>query len=144
MQNCDAVRMFQDQKQAVSADTRVNTEIEFEFHRQTGNDARRLLLVDPQIRQCHFPTRGSLIVFEILMISADAFLETSESLHAPLLQIDATGAERLDRGHVVADEQHGAPFLRDAVHLAEAFLLKCRVAYGKHFIDRKSTRLNSS
>ena len=41
----------------------------------------------------------------------------------------------------MADEQHGAPAAGDVLHLAEALLLKARVADGQHLVDDQDLRV---
>ena len=54
---------------------------------------------------------------------------------------DAGLAEVLDRGHVVADEEHGPTVLGDRAHLAEALLLERDVADRQHLVDDQDLRL---
>ena len=63
---------------------------------------------------------------------------------AALLEVDAPPAERLDRRHVVADEEDGAALLRrDLAHLAEALALERRVADGQHLVDDQDLGIHS-
>jgi len=69
-------------------------------------------------------------------VCRDRVVGRAFELDAPVAQEDASRAQRLDRGHVVADEEDRARARGcDFAHLAETLALELRVTDGQHLVD---------
>src|SRR5271166_278680 len=55
----------------------------------------------------------------------------------PLLQQHSGAAERLDGGHIMADEEDGPPLFGDIAHFSQAFFLKHGVADRQNFVHQQ-------
>ena len=58
-----------------------------------------------------------------------------------LVDPDRAGAEALQRGEVVADEDHRPALVGGAVHLAEALALELGVLDREHLVDQQNLGL---
>jgi hypothetical protein len=54
-----------------------------------------------------------------------------------MLHQNASGAQRVDRRHIVAYKHDRPPLASDIAHFSQAFLLEGGIAYGEYFVNEK-------
>ena len=74
-------------------------------------------------------------------VAADHVVRVSVGDEAAPVDLDGARAEAAHRGHVVADEEDGAPRTRDLLHLPEALALEGDVADREHLVDEQDLRV---
>src|SRR5438874_1548062 len=74
-------------------------------------------------------------------IAVDAGARRSVRAELAVADPESARAELLDRRHVVADEENGAPAARGRLHPPEALPLELDVADDEHLVDEQDVRL---
>src|SRR5437764_10853445 len=76
-------------------------------------------------------------VLDLTEVLGDGVADRPVRPHMSAVEEDSPAAERLDDGHVVTDEQDGAPLAGDVPHPPEALPLERRIADGEDLVDEQ-------
>ena len=127
--------------------------LEREERRPARDDARAILAADLDAGQAHITASAAVgaqpqvhveMAVERAQIVADDGIGPAVRDDDAILDHDRAGAELLDEGELVADDEHCPPVLHQLLHLADALGLEGCVTDRQHLVDDEDFRLDMS